>query len=89
MKTYNEWMESQINFDKFVNVGETVDEEFVMYFVNILPPHWNGETYVQVGSPADSVNGLNTFTTFIKENGVWTYIGECHSGDTVHTVNTY
>lgn len=84
IKTYENWEGS---LDKYLKVGDKVDEEMYEHFLNVLPPLVNRTNMLQVSEPYDYVDGKNTYTTFTKENGYWTYRGNCHKGETINRKN--
>lgn len=83
MKTYEDWKGSLC---EYLQVGDQVDEGIYNHFVNALPPATFWSTLVQMGEPYSHVNGKATFATLAKENGVWTYKGHCHRGETEEPV---
>lgn len=87
-KTYNGWSNSgSCTFDDYVNVGDSVDEEIVLNFLELLPPASNREGYMQVGEPHSSEFDENkseyrsTYMTFQKEGDTWYYKGYCFLGE--------
>lgn len=77
LKTFANW---KGDLEDYLNIGDTVDEEMVEHFIDVLPPITLTYLLVQAGGPVDFVNGKNTFTTFARENGEWVYKGACHKG---------
>lgn len=78
MKTLKQWHDSKMHFDKFAQIGDVVSEDIVDYFLNVLPPRTNRRDCVQCGEPVDTVNGRDTYVTFICTSGQWTYEGDQH-----------
>ena len=82
IKRYQEWEGS---IDDFLQVGDLVDQEFVDYFINVLPPAcMNGEC-VQIGEPYDHLADENdrwraTYPTLKKTSEGWRYAGNCFRG---------
>jgi len=80
IKTYKEWEGSLYDYLK---VGDIVDDEMVDYFINVLPPVTFKSYLVQMGEPYSHVNGKATYSTLYKSTEGWTYMGNCHRGETV------
>ena len=59
---------------------DNIDTEMYDYFLNILPPITNSSTLMQVGEPYDHCDKGAIYITFSKENGHWTYKGNCLKG---------
>ncbi len=83
-KSLEDWENSGINsLQNFLKIGDLVTEEFVDYFMNILPPAYMGYGILQVGEPysfeydPDSEKYRNTYTTFTRGEDGWMYCGEC------------
>ncbi|MEI7028437.1 hypothetical protein [Paenibacillus sp. y28] len=82
MKKYEDWGNSYLH--DFLQVNDLVDEEFVNYFLNELPPaYWTG-SIIQIGEPHSHVGGRATFDTLKKTPEGWRYAGHCYIGDTEH-----
>jgi len=78
--TKDEWNLSGLCLSTYLNVGDTVDEELKMYFLEVLPPAtWSGRC-IQIGEAAsfDTVKNCNTFSTLqrFEKAGPWVYMGE-------------
>ena len=83
MKSMKNWQESTAeDFDDFFAPGDVVSEDVVDYFKNILPPIIDGQSVMQAGGAIDTVDGRDTFITFVKKDDNWMYIGECHVRET-------
>lgn len=82
MKTVQMWNEAPVNnFDDFFHVGDEVSEDVWEYFLSILPPRvWDEKKILQVGEPSSEVRGLNTYSTFIREEGKIIFKGDCFPG---------
>lgn len=86
IKTYDGWHESGIGtFEDYVQPGDEVDEAFVDYFVNVLPPTTCRGDLVQGGEPycdAPDTGGRwrPTYITFTKTGRVWYFAGYCFAG---------
>ena len=79
MKSMKDWQESSAeNFESFFKPGDIVAQDVVDYFANIFPPIIYGSHMMQAGGAIDNINGRDTFTTFIKENKNWKYVGNCY-----------
>ncbi len=77
-KTLQGWLNSNSNFNFYVNEGDTVDDEFVQYMADCVPPRFYSSTIVQVGEAADSEpgTGFQRYATFVhKRNDQWIYEG--------------
>jgi hypothetical protein len=87
MKTKKEWFESKLSLDVFLNPGDEVDEEMFYYFLEVLPPAYQGKHLIQIGEPADSdERGMVYDTIKIDYNCYdepikYTYMGRCHRGN--------
>lgn len=77
MKTYEQWQESGENLGEFLQVGDVVDEELQIYFLEVLPPACWSRDCIQIGEPskADPVTGANMFETLEKKGDSWIYAG--------------
>ncbi|WP_433975607.1 hypothetical protein [Tunturiibacter lichenicola] len=69
IKTYAAWCQSQQPLTPFLSPGDAVDEAFVDWAMNVLPPARFDLGYVQIGEPHTEVSGRATFATFIHEFG--------------------
>ena len=83
VKSLRAWRDSQNKtIEEFLNVGDIVDGDMVDYFTNILPPkRWN-RNFLQVGENCDSIDGRNTYLTFKKDHGKWSYCGQSYIDST-------
>lgn len=85
IKTLDNWYTSGIDkFSDYCFPGDTVAEDIVDYFMNILPPASMGYGYLQAGeahSHEDDGNGRYraTYTTFSRSSteGLWIFNGYC------------
>lgn len=85
--TVAEW-ELAGEFTKAAEPGDTVDEEIVDNFLNVMPPAAVSSDYLQMGETYDHVEDENgwwrpTFLTFQLRGGSWVYCGCCFRGETV------
>lgn len=79
MKSMKSWQESSAgDFEEFFKPGDIVSQDVVDYYKNILPPIINSNSVMQAGGAIDTVNGRDTFITFVKRDGKWMYIGDCY-----------
>ena len=78
MKTKAGWDESRLNLDKYLQIGDEVDEEMADYFLGVLPPAYYSSSIIQIGEPCSHVNGRPTYSTIEKIDGKWRYRGHCH-----------
>lgn len=83
-KTLREWQASGLgDFDSYAGIGDEVDEELYMHFLNILPPASMTYGYLQVDEPichmVDPEDGRckPVFLTFGRKNEKWRYLGHC------------
>lgn len=72
----------------YAEIGDTVSEDVVDNFLNMLPPRSMKYGYVQVGEAYNHVEDENgtvraTYMTFAKLDGVWKYCGNCFAGEIV------
>ena len=75
-KTHKAWTGSGIDLGDFLQVGDTVDEEFQMYFLEVLFPACMSKRYIQIGEPFTHNNqGQPMFETLQLKNNEWTYTG--------------
>ena len=78
VKTLEQWQESdKHNLGEFLQIGDEVDEEMAMYFIEVLPPACMSRKCVQLGEPSrhDAKTGRPMFETLQKEDGEWIYKG--------------
>lgn len=82
------WRESGLNVEDYLLVGDTVDEEMVDYFRNILPPLRDGRVLQPEEpyscEPDELGRYRNTYITFAQRGSGWYYAGLCFAGDTVN-----
>lgn len=87
VKTLDGWHNCGLSFDEFCFPGDTVSEDVVDYFVNVVPPVTLSATCVQAGEPYSSEADENgrfrpTYTTFHRlDKDRWQYDGCCFMGD--------
>lgn len=89
--TRKDW-EAAGDFTKAAMPGDTIDEEIVDYFMDVLPPASMERGYLQVGEPYDHLDDPKTgkwratYSTFRKDSstGLWVYCGTCFRGETEH-----
>ena len=74
LRTYKNWMEQIF---KFPSIGDTVDESFNWYFLEVLPPACMQSNLLQVGEPTDhNSEGRPRFTTLQLVGSDWIYTGD-------------
>ena len=83
VKTLEGWNESHVNLDRYLQVGDQVDDAMFDYFLGVLPPAYYSDSIVQIGEPYSHVNGWPTYSTLARKAGVhcdgpWHYAGHCH-----------
>ena len=86
MKTMEEWKASKLSLEKFLRVGDKVDEKIKEYFIEVLPPaSWTSDC-IQMGEPYDcDEKGRDTYLTLhFKSNG-WIYVGDKCKNRTIAT----
>lgn len=96
IKTLNGWYSSGIDkFSDYCFPGDTVTEDIVDYFTNILPPVSLSYGYVQAGeaySHEDDDHGRYraTYTTFHRSStdGQWIFNGYCFMRETENKADT-
>jgi hypothetical protein len=81
VKRYDDWKGS---LNEFLQVGDLVDEKFVDYFINVLPPACMTQSVIQMGEPYSHINGRATYPTLARTKDGWTYAGNCFRGETVN-----
>lgn len=70
-------------FDDYVIPGDQVTEDVVDHFMNILPPAYMSYGMLQVGEAVsheydeDKKSWRPTFSTFVKRDKEWFYVGNC------------
>jgi len=76
MKTKAQWDQSRQNLSTFLNVGDLVDEEMKMYFLEVLPPATWTNRVIQIGEPY-SHNSKNQpeYFTLERDHEGWKYAG--------------
>ena len=91
-KSLEGWYDSGLNLSEYLAVGDEVDEALVDEMMNCVPPLSMGYGYLQVGEPyADAFDDRTepnryraTYTTFVKDGGIWKYVGHCFANDKVN-----
>jgi len=94
VKTMESWHGSGLNFDEYCFPGDTVGEDVVDYFVNVVPPVTLRYDCIQAGEEhsleRDDRNGGSyrpTFTTFHRiGDGRCRFDGYCFIGETLNRV---
>lgn len=93
-KSNQSWHESGLgSFDEYFRLGDEVTEELVDYFMDLLPPAYMSYGMLQVGEPysheqdPDTGKLRATYTTFIKSEGKWKYVGECFYKQEINRVD--
>lgn len=91
VKTYEGWERSGLpTFDDYCFIGDTVDEEMVDYFINVVPPACMSSACAQCGEPVsyegdEQGNYRQTYTTFHRVGDKsWRFDGHCFRGETVN-----
>lgn len=88
IKTLQGWHDSGLgNLETYLFPGDTVDEAFVEYFIDLLPPETMRSTCMQVGEPFSHEKDEQgryrpTYDTFHRlSDGLWQFDGHCFSGE--------
>jgi hypothetical protein len=91
IKTYEQW---RGNFNKYVAVGDLVDEEIMLHFRDaVFPPTKFTDDMVQCGEieavAFDYKWGVagDLYQTFTREGEFWRYCGICFEGETIPREN--
>lgn len=85
LKTFANW---DCNMSEYLQIGDEVDQEFVDYFIDVLPPACMNNKCIQIGEPYSYKTDANgnfkaTYSTLKKENGKWYYAGHCFRSETI------
>lgn len=95
-KSQQSWHDSGLGqFGEYFRVGDEVTEELVDYFMDLLPPAYMGYGMLQVGEPYSHENDPDTgkwratYTTFVKSEGKWRYVGECFYKQEINRVKNH
>ncbi len=80
---------NQTNICKYLSIGDIVDEDLVLHFLNISTPTTYYKGYLQVGGAySDVLDELNkykpTYLTFALSQGNWVYYGTCFKNETTN-----
>lgn len=92
VKTMESWYGSGLNFDDYCFPGDTVGEDVVDYFVNVVPPVTLRYDCVQAGEEhscelGDDGKHRSTYTTFHRTgDGRCLFDGYCFKGETQNRV---
>lgn len=78
--TYEQWGKDRMFKAK---PGQIVDDRVFNQMLNCVPPLHYWHDYMQVGEPYgyDFDKHCTTYSTFIKEDGRWKFIGELGNGE--------
>lgn len=80
-KKAENWKGSLVDF---LQVGDSVCDEIVNHFINVLPPASYSSVLIQIGEPYTHVNNEAVYPTLSKIDGQWVYAGNCFIGDYVN-----
>lgn len=74
LKTREGWEGS---LDDYLALGDQVDEDMAMYFLEVLPPAFFSSMLVQIGEPADhrGAGDRPRYDTVQRSGGLWYYTG--------------
>ena len=78
MKTFQQWQESDKHIlGEFLQIGDEVDEEMKIYFLEVLFPACMSSKCIQIGEPSrhDQKTGRPMFETLEKRGESWIYTG--------------
>ena len=85
MKENNIYTMQQWAADKMFSAqpGQFVEDAVYYQLLDSVPPRSDGSDYMQVGEAYGTCpkTGKNTYTTFVKENGMWKFIGNVPYGE--------
>lgn len=82
MKTMNDWIKSDIDsFDGFFLPGDVVGKDVVEHFRNVQIPITDNTYIMQMGEPANFIDGRTVYMTFSNEYKGWVYKGNCYKGE--------
>jgi hypothetical protein len=84
IKTYAAWENSGLDLDEYLQIGDVVDAEMEMYFLEVLPPACMTASVIQIGEPYSHRDGRATYSTLKCTPDGWAYAGHCFRGDTVN-----
>lgn len=66
---------------EFLNVGDTVCQDIVNHFINVLPPATMRSHLIQMGEPYFHIGNKALYSTIVKIDGEWIYAGNCFRGE--------
>lgn len=91
IKTLEGWEKSNTKtIEEYLKVGDKVDLDMYVHFLNILPPQADYSDYLQVGGACNHLPDKEgklrpTFLTFSKDvDGDWKFNGECFYRETIN-----
>ena len=86
MKTIVEWKASGLSLERFLKVGDRVDETIRNYFIEVIPPASMTNDCIQMGEPYDSdEKGRDTYLTLHFKPEGWIYVGDKYKNRTIST----
>lgn len=79
IKTRQQWAESHQNLGQFLSPGDLVDEDFIEWARDIMPPACWTSRMIQIGEPHSHIGNRATYATFhIPANSkYWAFAGYC------------
>lgn len=87
LKTYENWEGS---LTTYLELGDQVDEEMYLHFINAMPPATFTYNLVQLGEPYSiSKENKPTYLTLERIGDKWIYKGTCHIGENIHKPSKY
>jgi hypothetical protein len=75
LKTYKNWEESGIDFDKFIKPFDEVDGEMYDYFSGVVSPQYCTKDLLQIGEAWEEKDGVFFYETFMHINNKYFYVG--------------
>lgn len=91
IKTLEGWEKSNTKtIEEYLKVGDKVDLDMYVHFLNILPPRIDYSNYLQVGGVCNHLPDKEgklrpTFLTFSKDvDNDWIFNGECFYGEKIN-----
>lgn len=86
LRRYSDWQNTKFNLSEYVRKGDSVDEAFYMYILEITPPLDYG-SIIQMGEPhSHTEEGKPTFVTLQQYGSDWIYTGIRTARDRVEFV---
>lgn len=78
-KTGEAWKGS---LHEYLDIGDTVDDDIVDHFINVMPPAILRSDLIQMGEPYSHIGGRAVYATIARSELGWIYCGTCFRGET-------